>query len=465
MNFRLFYVAACLFLTSLSTALNAFSLSEVEQAYLKSKTAIKMCVDPDWLPFEAINEQGEHIGLAADYMAEYQKLIRIKIELVATKSWSESLQKAKRRECDILSLLNESPERSEYLNFTSPYVTAAVAIVGHEDVLFIDGLSALQGQTLAIPKNYIYEEYLRRDYPEIKVIYTDNQQEAIKLVSSGKVDASIGAQISVLRDIQALGTTNVKVAGFTEYKTILRIGVRKDDLQLLSILSKAVNALPLEVDNRIQKRWYNVTVEQKIDTRLIWQIFLVFLVILLFLYSRMRSQKRFNLLLQDKNKELEKISQTDHLTGIYNRLKTDEVIKAEIARADRYGSNFCVTLFDVDHFKAINDNYGHQVGDEILIELAHLVRRNIRESDILGRWGGEEFMLVTPELDLAAATKLAEKIRGLIEGYPFPCQIELTASFGVVEYHMGSSPDIILSEADRLLYEAKKAGRNRVLNG
>lgn len=443
-------------------AVEQLLFTDKEKEYLASKQQITMCIDPDWLPFEAINAQGKHVGLSADFMAEYSKIMGIPIQLVPTKSWSESLHKAKARECDILSMLNESPERSAYLNFTPPYVTAAVALVSRSDVLFIDGLSALQGKVLAMPKNYIYEELIRRDYPLIQVVYTKNQKEAIKLVSSGKAYASIGTQISMLRDIQEVATTNVKVAGFTEYKSVLRVGVRKDDELLLSIFSKAVDNLPPQKTNEILQRWYSVTVQSKVDQTLLWQLLVVFFLISMIFVVRFRSIRQFNKILKEKNKQLERISQTDHLTGLFNRLKTDAVIKAEVARAERYGGSFCVMLFDIDHFKAVNDNCGHQIGDKVLIEISNLVRTNIRESDILGRWGGEEFMLVTPEMDIGGAEKLANKLRLLVQDHIFPNQIDITVSFGVAEYKMGDSPDALLNTADKMLYKSKEAGRNRV---
>ena len=458
------YLILFLFL-GISTSVKAISFTEEEQAYLAKRSPISMCIDPDWMPFEAIDESGQHIGLSADFMAEYSKMIGVKIELVKTSTWSESLLKAQARECDIVSMLNSSPERLKYLNFTEPYVTAAVALIGRSDVLFIDGLAALEGKTLAMPKNYIYEELIKRDYPSINVIYTSNQQESIKLISTGRAYASIGTQITLLRDIQLLATQNVKVAGFTEYKSILRVGIRNDDPILLSIFSKAVDELPAARANEMLQRWYSVTVENKIDFTLLWLILAFFAVILFAFFMRLRSVRRFNEILSEKNVQLERLSQTDHLTGLYNRLKTDEVIKSEIARADRYGGSFSVMIFDIDLFKQINDTKGHQVGDRVLIQMSRLVANNLREPDVLGRWGGEEFMIVSPELDAGGAVLLAEKLRALIEGHVFPEQVKVTISFGVAEYHMGDSPNVLLSRADKLLYEAKSAGRNRVKVG
>lgn len=449
---------------SLSYA-QSLTLTPTEQAYIQANPVVTMCIDPDWLPFEAIDNQGKHVGLSADFMQEYSKLIGVEIRLVPTKTWSESIAKAKARTCDILSMLNTSPEREQYLNFTDPYVTGAVVIVSNSDVLYLNGLSSLSGKKLALPKNYIYESLIKRDYPEIEIVYTNTQYEALKLVSTGKAYATIGTQITVLRDLQALATQNVKVAGFTEYKTVLRVGVRKDDPVLLSVFSKAVAALPLQRQNEILQSWYSVKVEQQTNYRFIFQLIGVFALLLFFGFMRYRGIRRFNQALKEKNIELKRLSQTDHLTGVYNRLKTDECIKEEITRCERYARSFVVILFDIDHFKAINDRYGHQVGDQVLCEISRVVQENIRQSDVLGRWGGEEFMVVCPELDNDSAGQLAEKLRELIETYPFSHQVRVTASFGVTEFQSEDRPTDILRRADERLYEAKGLGRNCVSIG
>jgi diguanylate cyclase (GGDEF)-like protein/PAS domain S-box-containing protein len=162
--------------------------------------------------------------------------------------------------------------------------------------------------------------------------------------------------------------------------------------------------------------------------------------------------------------ELERISVTDKLTQLFNRLRTDAVLEAEVGRAERYGVKLSVILFDIDHFKQINDSRGHQFGDLVLTGLADELRSNVRENDVAGRWGGEEFLVITPHTELEGAVKLAEKLRQRIQTRPFgdTHQQPVTASFGVAEWHQGDSAGTLLGRADRALYRAKHNGRNRV---
>ncbi|NCC41809.1 MAG: diguanylate cyclase, partial [Gammaproteobacteria bacterium] len=138
-----------------------------------------------------------------------------------------------------------------------------------------------------------------------------------------------------------------------------------------------------------------------------------------------------NRALQAANEELQRLAITDTLTGVWNRRHFEQVVAAEIQRAGRYGESLSLLLFDIDHFKAINDNHGHLVGDQVLIGLSQRVRDHLRGVDILARWGGEEFVVLLPHCDGAQARYLAEKLRALIAAEPFPGAGRVTSSFGV----------------------------------
>ncbi len=161
-------------------------------------------------------------------------------------------------------------------------------------------------------------------------------------------------------------------------------------------------------------------------------------------------------------KRIEEISITDRLTGIYNRVRLDEVLKNEHERFKRYGDPFSVILFDLDHFKSINDTHGHLVGDRVLKEIAQLTRGMMRATDVPGRWGGEEFLIVSPHSDLEGARQLAEKLRLAIAEHDFKKAGRITASFGVATVDASTTPDSLLKAVDDALYHAKENGRNRV---
>jgi diguanylate cyclase (GGDEF)-like protein len=164
-------------------------------------------------------------------------------------------------------------------------------------------------------------------------------------------------------------------------------------------------------------------------------------------------------------KEMQTLAHTDQLTQLANRRRIDDFIFTEFNRAARYASAFSLILIDADNFKTINDKYGYHTGDKILATMADLVRGNIRGIDLAGRWGGEEFILICPETELAGAAALAEKVRRTIEAYDFPGVGKATCSFGVSSYQsLDESSADVFQRADKLLRKAKKSGKNKVLS-
>ncbi len=160
--------------------------------------------------------------------------------------------------------------------------------------------------------------------------------------------------------------------------------------------------------------------------------------------------------------KLKQLAVTDRLTGLYNRTKLDEVLQEELNRSQRYSQQFGLVLMDFDYFKDINDTYGHQVGDEALIEIAKLITGHLRSTDKAVRWGGEEFIVIYLDTDHEEVLKLAEELRQKIERHSFKTVGTRTASLGVTLYQDSDTINTIIQRADKALYIAKNAGRNRI---
>lgn len=169
-----------------------------------------------------------------------------------------------------------------------------------------------------------------------------------------------------------------------------------------------------------------------------------------------------NLELNNALIELERLATTDKLTGAYNRRKFDEILNQEIKRALRLFTPLSVILFDIDHFKDVNDLFGHITGDRVLADVAQVVKNSIRCSDTLTRWGGEEFLVLCPGNNLAQSLEMAERLRVIIEQTSFPIANGITISLGVSEFQTGDTPDRFIMRADNALYHAKNNGRNCV---
>ena len=161
------------------------------------------------------------------------------------------------------------------------------------------------------------------------------------------------------------------------------------------------------------------------------------------------------------------LATSDALTGLLNRRGAEERLQAEVDRSRRYGHPLSVAWFDLDHFKQVNDRYGHEVGDVVLSAIATVVRRSVRAPDSVARWGGEEFAVVLPEQGLDEASRTAERLRQAIEGLELdlPGEERVTASFGVAELGPTESVADLVRRADQSVYAAKHGGRNQVVAG
>ena len=163
--------------------------------------------------------------------------------------------------------------------------------------------------------------------------------------------------------------------------------------------------------------------------------------------------------------ELEDLASHDSLTGLYNRRKFESLLVHEIQRAGRYDKSFSLVLFDIDRFKDVNDQFGHSTGDMVLCRLIETVQEQTRGSDILARWGGEEFVLLLPETDLEGARRVAETARQRVASTHFPGPGQLTISLGISQYRPGDTVAHLIDRADKALYRAKRQGRDQTVTG
>jgi diguanylate cyclase (GGDEF)-like protein len=165
---------------------------------------------------------------------------------------------------------------------------------------------------------------------------------------------------------------------------------------------------------------------------------------------------------EDADQRFRRQSQKDTLTGVWARAYLEDLGRQEISRHRRYAHPVSLVMIDIDHFKQINDRFGHVMGDQVLMEFCRVAQKCIRDTDALGRWGGEEFLLILPNTGFSSATELAERIRSALEIHAFPMAQPLTASFGVSLLQASESWEDWLQRTDVLLYRAKATGRNRV---
>ena len=430
-------------------------LTAREQAYVREHPLATLCVDPDWVPFERINEQGEHEGITADLLKLVSQRTGLGLALVPTRTWEESLQASLKGQCQVLSFLNASPLRETWLSFTEPLLNDPSIFITREEHPYIADPAGLTGQTIALPRGTSIEEKVHRDYPNLTVILTDSENEAVGLVSDRKADMTLRSLIVAAYTIRKQGLFNLKIAGqVPQYANQLRMGVVKDEPLLRDILDKGVRSITPQEREQIVSRHVAINAQMGVDYMLILKIVAASLLVLLVsLYWIMR--------LRRLNAEINRLSRTDPLTGLYNRVKLNADFPLELERARRYGRPLSVLLLDIDHFKRVNDELGHPMGDKVLVTMAQTILRNTRAHDTVCRWGGEEFLVICPETDPQQALTMAERIRKDVESREFPSQRRHSISLGVATLAPDDSMETLFQRADTALYQAKNSGRNR----
>jgi len=272
--FKKIYLLIAITLSLHATDSNTtIQLTAEEKAYIQKAGVIKMCVDPDWVPFERINEKGEHEGIAADLIALVAQRTGLKIQLYKVKTWDESVEASKSGKCQMMSFLNQTPARDKWLIFTEPIFYDPNVFVTREEHPFIADPKNLSNESIALPRNTMVEERIRREYPNLKVIGTTSEEEAVGLVSDKKADMTMRSLIVAAYAIKKEGLFNLKIAGqLPEYSNKLRIGVLKNEQILRDILDKGVATLTPQEREQISNKHVSIKVQSGIDYGLLWKV-------------------------------------------------------------------------------------------------------------------------------------------------------------------------------------------------
>lgn len=435
-----------------------FSLTKSEKEYLNSKHSLKMCIDPFWYPIEFMKD-GKISGITSDLKRYFEEKIQINIDVVPTNNWNESLDFIKDKKCDIISSISPSYDRMSYLNFTKPILTLPIVVTTQKDKPFLRDISLLKNEKIAILKGHFIAEYIKDYFPYLKIVEVASMNEGLYLVEQGEVYGYIDNALVLSSTIQKEFSNSLKIGFRFDILDELSIGTRNDEPILNDIFSRLVDDLDETKKQEFLNNWTIIT-EQVGWFSLKEIIFLVIFTTTIF-GGLIFYQRKLKIL----NKKLKKLYLTDKLTGLYNRFKIDKELSSQKDNIDRNDSYSCgLILIDIDYFKSINDTLGHLVGDCILKDISKLLKNNLRKTDIIGRWGGEEFLIILPFTSKDIAKKVAENLRVLIEenNFSYKMNRKITISIGVTEFSKSKSVEDTLLLVDNLLYKAKENGRNRV---
>lgn len=287
-------MAALVFLMSLPLALQCaptekpLGLSDAQRVWLDDHPTIRVAPDPFFPPIEYLDAQGVFKGISADYLERIEEILGVEFSIVHLSSWDEIIKAAKMHRVDMLSAAVCSPDRSKYLGFTAPYIAFKAVIITREKLrekeAFLD-MDHLQGMKVCVVKNYVWQEYIERDYPEMQLDPVPNLEDGLIKVSMGLSDAMIAGLPIAVFYIQKAGITNLCVAGNTDYVMKLSFATRKDWPELKTIMQKALDRITPQERRSIMDKWVHIERIQEISDRRFSGIVLVSLMQLAFLFT------------------------------------------------------------------------------------------------------------------------------------------------------------------------------------
>ncbi|QJB56342.1 transporter substrate-binding domain-containing protein [Pseudodesulfovibrio sp. zrk46] len=259
-------------------------LTTEEKLYLGNKNEVTFACDPSWAPFEFVDNEERYSGMGADYLKLISQRIGIPFRRIPTKNWTESLKLARDGKCDVLPILNKTPERSQYLLFTSPYFTSSYVVIGKGGQWLSNGMSDMRGKTMALVRGYKMDEDIRRDFPSIKVKHVDTMEQALFMVSEGNAYATISTTLESAHLIRKNQLKDLRVIAHTEFFNEPRMGIRKDDHILATIMRKAIRSITNTEKEVISSKWVAEDLQVESNNPLVIRLVLVLLVCLTGVY-------------------------------------------------------------------------------------------------------------------------------------------------------------------------------------
>jgi PAS domain S-box-containing protein len=315
-------------------------LTEVEKAYLQQLGSVAICVDPDWKPFEYIDENNEFAGIAADLIQLISQRTGIEFKLLTTKDWDESLMRSRSGDCMILPFLNQTTDRDAWLLFTAPYYTDYNVFITREEHEYIPDPSVLKGKIIALPRGTSVEERIKRDYPNLNILLFDNEAQAIDAVNKREADMTLRSLTMAAFIIKSEGWFNLKIAGqLPDYTNRFSIGVSKEHPMLRDILDKAIETITEKDVQQAVNKHVSITIVTDKDYTFIIRI-IIFLAIIVLLGLIWNYQlRKLNSKLGSNEKELIQLSEQ-----LKNDIAARKKVEAELKDSERQLSSLISNL-------------------------------------------------------------------------------------------------------------------------
>lgn len=464
------HLAGCIALCWMCTVSGA--LLDTDE-WLAEHDTIRVGVPNNLMPLIGI-ENGDGVGFDADMLRLISQHLPVTFEWTSCGAWSQCLVALQERTIDILPSMSYSEDRSRYASFTQRYWSMPWAVLYlNKEALDSRGsvsVGNLRGQRLGIIEDYSVVSLLRnqRGTEVIEYPVIDN---AINALKENQINVYVDSLPILVYELQNRPIANAQLEVLDDAPgQDLFFGVRSDWQPLVVTLNKGIDNITQSQQNQLRNKWYGYELQTGWSDEELIQIALkvgsgVILVFLLIAFRNSRLRREVKLR-KDAEKRIRYVATHDELTGLPNRKLLSDRLDQAILQAERSNKAFAVMFLDLDGFKQINDQFGHEVGDELLIHASQRMQSLLRRSDTVCRYGGDEFVILLPTTPTtSAALAVARK---LVVHIARPYQIgthmlEVSTSIGVSLFPQhGSDENALLRAADKAMYAAKDAGKNDV---
>ena len=348
----------------------------------------------------------------------------------------------------------EKKNTKDYL-LSEPIAQIPIAFTTKNNKNFITNLSTLKNSQIGVVENLGIIPTLQKEYPNVKFINIDSTDDGIVKLERNEIFGLIDNMYIISHKINKNHLNNLKINSLIEQKLNLYLQVEEKNSLFINILNNAINRFSKEDIDTILNNYQFIFYPKEIDFYFIAKIVIPFILLLIiFIYFNVKLKKEIK-----RRKEIElqlsEFANKDALTNIFNRRKIEEICEIELERVKRYEKDLSIIFFDINDFKYINDTFGHHLGDEVLVKITNLLEKNLRATDSIGRWGGDEFLIIIPETNLYQCKSIVLDLEEQLKTIEFTSQINVTCSFGIATYEENDHLDSLLRKADESMYSKK----------
>ena len=348
----------------------------------------------------------------------------------------------------------EKKSKPDYL-LSEPIAQIPIALATKNDKNFITDLSTLRNIKIGVVKNLEIIPTLQKEYPNIDFVEMETINEAILKLQQNKLFALIDNMYTISHKINKDNLNSIKINTLLNHQLNIYLQVEEKNKLFIPILNSAINRFSKEDKNTILNNYQFIFYPKNIDFLFIAKIIIPFILLLaIFIYFNFKLKKEIK-----KRKEIEQqlseLANKDSLTNIFNRRKIEEICELELLRNKRYKSDLSIIFFDINNFKVINDSLGHHLGDEVLVKISNIIGKSIRNTDSIGRWGGDEFLIILPQTNISQCKNIVSHLEKQLSLIEFSESIKVTCSFGIAPHEESDTLDSLLKKADESMYKEK----------